>query len=812
MRPVRLEIEGFGTFRERTVIDFADLDLVAFVGPTGSGKSTIIDALTFALYGSVARYDNPSLVAPVIHQLATEAKVRLDFEVGGHRYVAVRVVRRMKSKPGAAPRATTREARLERRDPTTPDDPADGATGTVLAGSVSELDEQVRDLLGLDFGQFTRTIVLPQGDFAEFLKDDPGSRQKLLRRLLDLDIYARMGSTARERAAAAGQQATVYGHELDRLANVTPDRLAAAERQAKDLAELTAALPALVERVATVEAALVERRHQVTALDAQLAKLADIVVPDGLDDVGSALDIAAENAERATAAVATARDARDRAMGEAEQAGEPANLHRLLDQHERRADVAAASETDEADLAASRAARSALDDEIATAEQRVAATIAAARAARQGADATPWIERLVVGEPCPICGQDVHDRPPTAGPEVVDVAEEAVEAAQRQLAGVTSEAATLDGRLRSLDGSLAERRSALTELDAALDGTADIETVRSRLVAANDARTAATEAEAAARAVEREADAATRRLVELRSDSEQFRSALTTTRDRVADLGPPVPRELSLLADWRALAEWAGERVTALEAQRREIADDGRRLAGTKAELVAELAAAVEPHGIAPDVETVAATVAAAQARAEAQVESLAERLAHKRELAATKAELEERRVVHDDLGRKHLSAGGFERWLLTEALDDIVARATVRLYELSNGRYSLEATDGSFAVCDHGNADERRDVRTLSGGEVFLASLALALALADSIAELAPVDSPRLESIFLDEGFGTLDPETLDVLASAIEELSATGRLVAIVTHVRDLAERMPVRFEVRKGVTTSTVERAEP
>jgi exonuclease SbcC len=64
---------------------------------------------------------------------------------------------------------------------------------------------------------------------------------------------------------------------------------------------------------------------------------------------------------------------------------------------------------------------------------------------------------------------------------------------------------------------------------------------------------------------------------------------------------------------------------------------------------------------------------------------------------------------------------------------------------------------------------------------------------------------------IFLDEGFGTLDGETLDVLASAIEELSASGRLVAIVTHVRDLAERMPVRFEVRKGSTTSTIERSE-
>ena len=110
-----------------------------------------------------------------------------------------------------------------------------------------------------------------------------------------------------------------------------------------------------------------------------------------------------------------------------------------------------------------------------------------------------------------------------------------------------------------------------------------------------------------------------------------------------------------------------------------------------------------------------------------------------------------------------------------------------------------------------HRNADEVRDARTLSGGETFLASLSLALALADSVGELAPDESPRLESIFLDEGFGTLDPETLDVVASAIEELGASGRMVTIVTHIRELADRMPVRFEVSKNGTSSTVERVE-
>jgi exonuclease SbcC len=158
------------------------------------------------------------------------------------------------------------------------------------------------------------------------------------------------------------------------------------------------------------------------------------------------------------------------------------------------------------------------------------------------------------------------------------------------------------------------------------------------------------------------------------------------------------------------------------------------------------------------------------------------------------------------------LRGDAFEAWLVEEAIGDLVVRATERLLELSGGQYSLVVTDGrDFAIRDHRNADEVRGAKTLSGGETFLASLSLALALADSVGELATAGAPGLESIFLDEGFGTLDPDTLDVVAGAIEELGAGGRLVGIVTHVRELAERVPARLEVAKGPATSTVTRVE-
>jgi exonuclease SbcC len=109
--------------------------------------------------------------------------------------------------------------------------------------------------------------------------------------------------------------------------------------------------------------------------------------------------------------------------------------------------------------------------------------------------------------------------------------------------------------------------------------------------------------------------------------------------------------------------------------------------------------------------------------------------------------------------------------------------------------------------VVDHRNADERRSARTLSGGETFLASLALALTLAEQTVELAAQGSARLESLFLDEGFGTLDDETLDVVASAIAELGARGRVVGVVTHQQNLAATIPVQYRVNKNPVTSTV-----
>jgi exonuclease SbcC len=126
----------------------------------------------------------------------------------------------------------------------------------------------------------------------------------------------------------------------------------------------------------------------------------------------------------------------------------------------------------------------------------------------------------------------------------------------------------------------------------------------------------------------------------------------------------------------------------------------------------------------------------------------------------------------------------------------------------LSSGRYQLKAEDIDeklrLTIVDRWNANEERPVETLSGGESFLTSLALALALSELSRGRA-----QINSLFLDEGFGTLDSETLDIAIAALEGLQMRGRSIFLISHVGELTRRIPVRIAVeRMGNGSSRVQ----
>ncbi|MEV4443825.1 SbcC/MukB-like Walker B domain-containing protein, partial [Streptomyces sp. NPDC049577] len=208
---------------------------------------------------------------------------------------------------------------------------------------------------------------------------------------------------------------------------------------------------------------------------------------------------------------------------------------------------------------------------------------------------------------------------------------------------------------------------------------------------------------------------------------------------------------------------------------------------------------------------------AAARTRCEELDRLSAQAVADARRLAPLRAE------HHRVAGLATLAAGTsarnerkmrLESYVLAARLEQVAAAATARLRRMSAGRYTLVHSDArgsgrgrsglGLHVVDAWTGSER-DTATLSGGETFFASLALALGLADVVTEEA--GGTRLDTLFIDEGFGSLDEQTLDEVLDVLDALRERDRAVGIVSHVADLRRRVPARLEVVKSRSGSAV-----
>lgn len=485
--------------------------------------------------------------------------------------------------------------------------------------------------------------------------------------------------------------------------------------------------------------------------------------------------------------------------------------------------------------------------------------------------------RLERGVACPVCGADEHPRPATGGVVVsvddlaaaADLAEarrlEAHAAAERRdevrrardLARDHAGAGPHDPVLAAEEAAAADRVARRTAGEAAREGP------RAAAVDASTARALAARAEAGAL---RERAAGVRARAE--ADEEQAARDRGAVAEAVGGGVDPMLALTAVDALSRGVAA-VGSAVTAA-ARARERAVAAERAAATVvrrqgfADAVAARAALLPPDEVAGRDRQVRASddalAAAGAVLAEPSIAALpdgppepdvdalvaaAERAVHRAEsalqrhttvvrAAAELARLAERHaLVEDRLGPRRterdrvrrladVCAGtandrriSLERYVLAAVLEDVTARASVRLAAMTDGRYTLRHSDErvrgggasglSIRVRDAYTGVDR-EVGSLSGGETFQASLALALGLAETVQSTC--GGVRIDALFVDEGFGSLDPEALEEAMAELDRLREGGRMVGVISHVGALAERIPVGLRVRRGRAGSSVE----
>jgi exonuclease SbcC len=262
--------------------------------------------------------------------------------------------------------------------------------------------------------------------------------------------------------------------------------------------------------------------------------------------------------------------------------------------------------------------------------------------------------------------------------------------------------------------------------------------------------------------------------------------------------------EITILGDWirAAQTDYARQRSAEEDARTTSVADLMRA-----ANAMGISFASTEPAKVRALAQSSATDALLAKQHTANKVTDLEAKLVRRKTLESEIAKTRTRAGLYRTLADE-LRQNRFIDFVLGESIQQLARLASSELRSISAERYSLSAEQSSFVIVDHANADETRSVATLSGGESFLASLSLAMALARSITDIAgEAIGSRLEAMFIDEGFGTLDVDTLDVVIDALERLRDSQRIVGVITHVSQLAERIPDGLVVERDGATSRI-----
>lgn len=880
MRLHRLRATAFGPFAGTVDVDLDHLSsagLFLLSGPTGAGKTSVLDAVCFALYGDVpgdrgaAKRLRSDLAAPGLRP-----EVELEATLSGRRFKIVRTPAWTRPKRRGSGSTTEQASVLiaERVD----------REWVTLSNRLDETGHLVSRLLGMNLAQFTQVAMLPQGRFQAFLRARSDERHRLLQQLFRTGRFEDVEKWLRDRRLdlrrrAESAQATV-SDLVSRISETTgspapdperPDR-SEPEVWARELLETAAAhcaesasaaavaaehevavraeldrLRALHDRRTRVEAARVEQQRLHAAADEhaestrrlEAARRAAGVVP---------LHRVALTARRTVSAARPAvttrdRDQLERSLTEAVQAA--ARLQALEPRARRLATVTsectrlerrAAELTESAEQArvAARTLVAQLTERLATAETAHADArlrtldlrelAIGLRERRVNGMAAEIASALVVGDSCPVCGSCDHPHKALAPDDAPDESDE--RSAQKAADDAAADEFARDAQVRELRSSLAT-------------AVAGVDTVPHEIAAEAGAVSARLDALASEATTLREEllDYDGEQLAEHQRGEQRARAALTALDRLLAAEQALAEAEQALTGatveagfDDPDEALGAALDQRAYDALARRTAEHERRLAATAA-VLAEPGAEEVLEADLPDLATLTGRHEQAlhelnRARsAESSWATRAERLA--RLLSELDAAVSAWRPLDQQLGvvtrlssfvegksadnrlQMRLSA-----YVLSYRLAQVVAAANQRLAQMSDQRYTLEHTGRRGAGETRGGlslvvrddwSGEARDPATLSGGETFVVSLALALGLADVVTQEA--GGADLDTLFVDEGFGALDADTLDDVMDTLDSLRDGGRVVGVVSHVAEMRDRIPTQLLVTKSRSGSSL-----
>ena len=915
MRPLKLTMSAFGPYAEKTVLNISDLGdrgLYLITGDTGAGKTTIFDAITFALYGEASGENrDASMLRSKYAKDSTATEVELEFSYAGKTYTVKRspAYERPKLRGDGT---VTQPAEAELHYP-------DGRVVTKL----NDVNSAVLEIMGVDRKQFMQIAMIAQGAFLQLLNAQTKTRSEIFRHIFKTERYQDLQEALKREARDLEGKCDDVRKSLDQYINGIEvdenDVLSIEVKKAKDgelpIGETTDLLQKLIDQEDGKEGELTRQK-------AELEKLLEAVN-------GNLVKIEAQEKTRESIEANKAEKAKEeqtnaslKAAWEEQKEKEPeieaslrqkAGIEAELPRYEKLADLLTSIAQNEASLAekeqtygeknaqynadsvaletlkeelrtladaGEKAARliaqrekteakqTALNDledllgtyglemqELAKLQQEYREADAASQAATQAYEAKNKAyldeqagiiaETLEVGKPCPVCGSLDHPHPArkaeTAPSEAeLKKAKTAAETAQRtarqKSEACGSQKAKTEGIRSNIEADAEKLWSgiAFTEIPSALE--------RGKTEAAE-------ELARLEEAIEREAKRSARKTVlektvpekdRALSASKQEMEALNTEKASLCATLDAENRQLeadrkTLRFDNKEAAEAEMNRISAAAGAMRAAIDAAKAACDSSAQKIGNLNAAIE--GLEgqlsaealpdPDAEKARKTGLSAEKEAveeklkpvHARLEANRKTLGHLKEQAGNLDELEKRFAWVKGLSATANGAiPGKEKIMLETYIqmtyfDRIIARANTRLLVMSGNQYELKRhkPQGSQAqsgldldVVDHYNGTER-SVKSLSGGESFMASLSLALGLSDEIQSSA--GGVRLDTMFVDEGFGSLDEESLDQAMNALASLAEGNRLVGIISHVSNLKERIDKQIVVKKTPSGGSV-----